>query len=100
MDSKYEVIFSENVERQIDDIYDYIATNLSNITAARKLMRKIRDNVKYLKTSPYIFPVSRIIDCRQCVIDNYILFFEIDESEHKVKVLHIYHGSQDYENYL
>jgi len=97
MDSKYEVIFSEKVDSQIDNALDYIRVNLSNPTAAKKLHEKINDNVKYLKISPYLFPVSRIEGCRQCPVDNYLLFFEIDESQKHVNVLYFYHGSQDYE---
>jgi len=96
MDFKYKVILSEKASRQIDAIYQYISENLQSDKAAKALMAKIKKNLVYLETAPHIFPLSKIKGCRKCLVDNYLVFFEIDESAKEIHIVAAYHGSQDY----
>ena len=58
MDSKkeiYEIEFTEDARDEIREIYEYISKNLVNEAAAKRLMRKMRENVMDLAESPKIY---------------------------------------------
>jgi len=100
MDTKFEIIFSLDAEQDIADIYQYISVCKSNKTAADRLMVKIDKGICYLEKSPYLYPMANIKDYRKCRVDNYIVFYRILEDKKIVRILRVYHGSQDYESHF
>ncbi|MCL2514080.1 MAG: type II toxin-antitoxin system RelE/ParE family toxin, partial [Oscillospiraceae bacterium] len=53
---EYKVIIKDEAETHLDEIYDYIAANLSAQIAAQKQTGRIRKAILNLNTLPYKFP--------------------------------------------
>ena len=94
---KFTIVFSDDVDTELQDIYDYISFNLFNEPATKKLMRKISESVKHLDTFPNMYPLSKFDGLRKINVDNYLIFYEVDENKKEVYILHACHGSRDYE---
>ena len=92
----FEVIFTKKARRQVEEIYKYIALNLHNDPAAKKLMQKIDSTVRNLAKFPDLHPVSRMRKYRKCVIDGYLLFYKVDKKNKAVYVMAVYHALQNY----
>ena len=50
--SVYEIVFQSNMITKLDEIYDYIAKELSAPITAKKKIKEIRDNISILKMFP------------------------------------------------
>lgn len=51
-DTVYEIVFQSNMITKLDEIYDYIAKELSAPITTKKKIKEIRDNISILKMSP------------------------------------------------
>ena len=51
-DTVYEIVFQSNMITKLDEIYDYIARELSAPITAKKKIKEIRDNISILKMFP------------------------------------------------
>lgn len=104
MDSKkeiYEIEFTEDCRDEIRDIYKYISENLKAEQAAKRLMKKMRDNVMALAESPEIYVTitkrdKRKRDFRRMVVDNYVILYTIDENKKTIYISHMYYGKRNY----
>ena len=96
MDTKYNVIFAEDIAIKIEEIFEYICSNLFNETAANKLMAKLDSSINTLAHFPKMHPYSNIKKCRKCCVDNFIVFYRVDEVKRTVYLVDIFHGSQNY----
>lgn len=104
MDSKkeiYEIEFTEDCRDEIRDIYKYISENLKAEQAAKRLMKKMRDNIMALAESPEIYVTitkrdKRKRDFRRMVVDNYIILYTIDENRKTIYISHMYYGKRNY----
>ena len=104
MDSRkniYEIEFTEDCRDEIRDIYKYISETLKAEGAAKKLMKKMRDNVMALAESPEIYVIlpkkdRRKRDFRRMVVDNYVILYTIDESKKTIYISHMYYGKRNY----
>lgn len=104
MDSKkeiYEIEFTEDARDEIREIYEYISENLVNESAAKRLMRKMRDSVMDLAESPKIYAKIEKKDrmkreFRRMVVDNFIVLYTIDEEKKTIYISHMYYGRRNY----
>lgn len=84
----------------IDDALNYIGQTLSNPSAADKLYRSLMKEIDSILDGPFRFPDCSyyLIDdenIRHTVIGNYVLIFEVDESDLIIKVLRFLYGGRD-----
>jgi plasmid stabilization system protein ParE len=100
METKYKVIWSDNAEQDINEIYAYIYSHFFSETAVRNIRADVVKNIEILKTQPHIFPNSKIQGCRRFMVRDYLFFFEIDEPTKTVNILAVYSGLQDYEKFF
>lgn len=101
----YKVLLTELAARDLDAVVEYIAVKLSNPTAAGKLLDEVDKCYSYLRSNLFIFAKSADARLekegyRKALIDNYILFFKVFESEKTVIVYRIIYGARDYQKLL
>lgn len=106
MESKeYSLKFTSKAEEDLDDIFGYIANNLFAPEAAENLMDKIETGIMRLKAFPY--SCSFVLDeplkkrgYRKLIVDNYIVFYLVNEQERQVIIMRILYGATSYQTIL
>ena len=96
---KNKIYYSPEAKRDLDDIWEYIESELSNATAARKVINRIMDDVGQLGLFPSLgAKLSSITDAetdyRYIVSGNYITFYRITQND--IYVDRILYGRRDY----
>lgn len=98
-----EIRYSPRAIRDLDEIYDYIANHLQNLTAAQKIIGGILDAVENLSSFPesgakLIF--SPGLDSGYCYVQHkkYLAFYHLSGTD--VYVDRVLYGKQDYENLI
>ncbi len=89
----------------MDNIYGYISQELSAPAAAQKLMEKIETSLMSLCDMPERCPVCRdsILQqkgYRKLIVGNYVALFIVDNKAKTVTIMRVFHGRQDYTNYV
>ena len=98
--NNYEIVLTDIAKEEIEEIYEYISQELSEISAANRLMDKIEQNFLRLEQNPYscvevhIKPHNEV--SRKLVIDNYIALYEVDEKYKQVVIYRVVYGRMDY----
>jgi plasmid stabilization system protein ParE len=97
----YKLSISELADEDIDSIICYIAEQLSAPRAASDLLDEIEKCYTHLRNNPTIYEHCRNARLkkegyRRAVVKNYLIFFKIDETKHKVVVHRVIHGTRDY----
>lgn len=97
----YEIEFTEDCKYEITEIYEYISKKLVAENSAKKLMRKMRDSVMDLSEFPNLYMKIEKKDghkreFRRMIIDNFVVLYTVDESNHKVYIAHMYYGRKNY----
>jgi len=103
--NNYSLKFTPKVEEDLDEIYNYISTKLFAEGAAVSLMDKIENSIMRLKEFP--LSCSYVLDkplknrgYRRLIVENYIVFYLVDEVEKQVVIMRVLYGASDYENIL
>ena len=103
MSNRYTLKLMPQAERDLDDIFNYIAYELKNAEAAAKLIDNIIDVLVGLEDMPKKCPISEIYELqkdgyRKCIVKNYVALYTLDESLKIVKVAKVFYGMRDYKN--
>ncbi|MCI8700358.1 MAG: type II toxin-antitoxin system RelE/ParE family toxin [Clostridia bacterium] len=103
--NKYKVIITPTAYKEIRKIYDYIAEELYAGNAAKRLMKKIEEQVHLLKHAPKIHTEIGKIDelkrnYRKIVINNYVILYTIDDNNMIVYISHMYYSGKNYIDYI
>ena len=90
----FSLIFSNSFYFDLDKAIDYISKDLSNAQAAKNLLEKVTQSLLQIEKFPYSCPIvsNAFIpgkDLRRKVINNYSLFYKIDEKNKTVVVLRL-----------
>lgn len=97
--------FTPKAEEDLDEIYGYIFGTLSAVIAADKLVDHIEKAIMRLKE----YPVScqYVLDeplkakgYRKLIVDNYLVFYLINEAEEQVVIMRILYGASNYQDIL
>lgn len=87
--------------KDLDSIGDYITNTLMAPESAEKLIDKIFAQFERLKCFPFSgnilkseIPLEETY--RTCIVDNYIIFYIIDEDNQLITIMRILFGSSDY----
>lgn len=101
----YTVLIAEKAKNDMYEITRYISEDLLNAIAALRVLQKFEDVIAGLSTMPERhekvrdeWAQSRQI--RKLMVDNYIIFYTIDESEVKVNVIRILYMRRDWINLI
>jgi len=94
MQSNYQIIFSENIDSQLEDIFFYIA-----LDSGQRAMTFIDEMMTYFRKRLTAMPLTfRKVkgEIRMLPYKRYGILYIVDESLMLVKVLHIVSGGQDW----
>ena len=93
---KYKVSYLPTADRDIQQIDDTLSDYPDK---AKRLFQEIERKVKYLEDMPYMWPVYHLKpEYRQMVLEDHLLFYTVDEKEHKVKVYRVLYAKMDIPN--
>lgn len=97
----YEVRISKTVRRQLDNTVDYIAAEYGSPSVLRALLDEFAGALTALQKSPLAYPIDWALsnetdsEIRKIRVKNYLLRYEVDESEHAIWVHSFLHERQD-----
>ena len=79
---EWELFYSPLSRSDLDDIYNYIATELKNVTAAQDTITAILDGAEKLEEFPFIGSVVEGLpfvsdEYRFLVVRNYLIFYRL-----------------------
>ena len=94
-----------DAQLQIDQIYDYIANDLCNIRAADNLISEMEKTFEKLEQNPKMFPELQIehikhLGYRKGLVENYIALHKVLDDTKEVWITHVFHSSQNYQEYI
>lgn len=100
---KNKIHYSPESRRDLDDIWDYIVSELQNRSAAEHVINRIMDAVDHLKNFAEMgTPLSSIADAgtdyRFLVSGNYMVFYRVQGSD--VYIDRVLYGRSDYMSIL
>ena len=102
---KYNLKFTRKAYEDLDEIFNYITQTFNNVAAVKNLMDGIEKSILRLKDFPY--SCSHVSDdlpkakgYRKLVVDNYIAFYLVDETEHLIIIMQILYGARKYQGLL
>lgn len=103
--SDYSLKFTQKAENHLDEIYKYVSSELKAESAAENLMDKFEIGIMKLKKFPS--SGSTILDkplkdrgYRKLVINNYIVFYLVNELVQQVVIMRILYGASNYQDVL
>lgn len=101
----YNVEYLPSAVRDLSEIVRYIRSELDNPTAAQRLAEKLMDAAERLAEFPYAHPVYVPIhplktEYRKIVVQNYLLFYSVDEKTKTVLVARVIYGKRNIEHTL
>ncbi|MBQ6656626.1 MAG: type II toxin-antitoxin system RelE/ParE family toxin [Ottowia sp.] len=90
----YAVFWTARARREVDAIAAFIAED--NPRAARATKQKIERSTEILKTNPRFYRQSWYMpECRDIVVDSYLLIYEVFDDAREVHILRAFHGARD-----
>jgi len=101
----YKIVYTQEAEQDLINIYSYISLDLKAPIAARKQADRIMDLIWSLEKMPLRHKLyqdepwySRGL--RFCPIDNYLIFYLVDEAKKTVTIIRIMYGKRNIELHL
>ena len=103
--SEYNIFMTHVASDDLRSITAYIANELREPTAAKRIVAKIKEVVMSLKKMPNRYSIIdeeslAIKGIRKTIVDNYILFFIVAEENNTVTIIRILYGRRDWINLL
>lgn len=97
----YKLIVMPATLEDMDNIYDYITQTLCAPTAANNLLNKLLQEMERLKDFPLsgeIQPNTENLkrEYRRLIVDNYIIFYTVDEQTQTVYIMRVLYGASNY----
>jgi addiction module RelE/StbE family toxin len=91
---KYRVTFLDDAKQDTKDIAVYLSQFYPS--TARNFTAKLKKQVSMLKGQPYMYQAYEDDPFfRRMIIDDYLLFYSVDEERHIVDIHRIFHASRD-----
>jgi len=91
---KYRAKYLITAKQDREAIKEYL--NQFSTKAAARVFAKIKRNVEYAKSNPYIYEVyERRPNFRRIVVEDYLVFYQVNEKERLIEIHHILHGMID-----
>lgn len=98
----YKVEYLPSALKDMSEIISYITKELDNRTAAGKLSEKFIETAGRIGDFPYSNPVYIPIkplknEYRKVVVENYLMFYSVNEEEKTVTVSRVIYGKRNYD---
>lgn len=102
---KYKIEILPVAKNDMICIKDYISVNLQSPKAALNIIRKIRAQINDLRDNPYMYRryedgPYRENGLRFFPVDNYMVYYNVDEQTQTVLILRVAYGRQSSDNQL
>lgn len=97
----YTAVILPQAEKDITEILDYIANELSNPTAAKNLWADIKEAIGRARTFPYAMPllknehITRGKKYRRLDVNNYVIIYKVVEELMQIRILAVFYGPSD-----
>ena len=96
----YEVIYLPTARKQLEDIVDYLASELNAPDAAIDFIDEVGMAAKNLAEMPYRHPIYHtsfavLEEVRWLPVKNYNVFYKVFEEEKTVEIRRVLHQLQD-----
>ena len=101
----YRVIYSPEANEDLKAIYRYIAVDLGEKGTAKSQTERIRKKIHSLTSFPEKYkavdwqPWSEI-NMRQVAVNNYVVFYLVDDPTLTVTVVRIFYGGRNIQNLI
>ncbi len=97
----YKIIFTDEFDEEIQQIYDYISKNLKEKEIADRFISKVYGRIEDVKIFPKMYMKIGKMDrlhneYHRLVVNNYIVLYTVDELNQKVFISHIYYKRRNY----
>lgn len=101
--SNWKVLYTEQAERDLREIFEYIAFSLLEPEIAKKQARRIINRIAKLNVMPLRYPLYEkepwnSKGLRVLPVDNYLAFYLPVESQNAVVIIRIMYGGRDIDN--
>lgn len=101
----YKIEYLPIARRDMVDIAKYIGVKLANPNAAERLTEKMIESAEKLTDMPYKYPVYIPVkplkhEYRKLIVQNYTMFYWIDEDKQLVTIARVVYSGRDYEKIL
>ena len=101
----YTLDITDAAEQDLDRITDYLGVTLANPQAALALLDEVEKINSELVSNPSIYPLctaANLADLgyHKAIAKSYIVVFEIDSDANVVRILRVFHSSENYANKL
>ena len=101
----YEIIYLPIARKQLEDIVDYIAVELTAPDAAFDFIDEVDKAIKSLAEMPYRHPIYHtsfavLEEVRWISVKNYNMFYKVFEEEKTMEIRRVLYQLQDSENIL
>ncbi len=103
--SSYNVVITDAAQRDLLDIFDYIAFDLRELDSASCLLFKIRNKVKSLEDFPernnvISEPKYEAQKIRWCPVENYVNFYQVSIVQNQVYIVRVLYQTRNWEHLL
>lgn len=98
----WKIIVSSSFKKEMRNIYKYISEILLEPKIATEQTKRIFETIMTLNYMPKRHSLAKIqpwpnSELRKIMVDNFIIFYLIDEKIKQVMILHIFYNGQDVE---
>lgn len=105
MKGPFEIRYTTRATSDLKDLYTYLAFSRNEKVIARKLLDRIRKEIRSLDMLPERF---RVVDwepwaskkMRQMTVGRYLIYYQVDTELQKVYIFRVVYGGRDVENIL
>lgn len=101
----YELEYLPSALKDMTEIIRYISRELNNPTAADNLAVEFTKSADRLKDFPYsnklytpIRPLKN--EYRKCIVNNYIMFYSVNENKKTVTIYRVIYAKRDYDKII
>jgi len=103
--NKYYVEVTDVAQTDLKEIVSYISIELKNPTSAKSLLANIKDNILSLEEMPkrqnlVNDEVLSNRGIRRLLVDNYMIFYVVDDSKKKVTVIRTLYARRGWESLI
>ena len=103
MSKEYLVFYSPEAKNDLKEIYAYIAFELKAFVTAANQVQRIRESIRDLSKFPLRYQTVEwgtwaSMGMHRLLVNNYSVFYLVDEEEATVKIVRIFYSGRDIEN--
>lgn len=102
---KYDVVVTNPAQDDLEEILNYISVDLSAPKSAIEMLNKIKSIFENLSINPLMYPLCNIDNLkaknyRKAVINNYLMFYRVDDKNETIYIMRFIYGRRDYINLI